>query len=135
MLEYRIKLSNNNKMSNYEYSDEIDQEIVDFLENHKNNGTSVDEIDGLLKLHYPEFHNSLNFGICAIIDEIYTGSSGGFWRLAYDNAKTGQIIYKSVQTNYNENETIPCKIFVNFAGIYTCDLNFDCGENSEIDSE
>lgn len=111
-------------MSNYKYSAEIDQEIVDFLEDHKNNGTLYCDIDNLLKENYPNFHESLDFGTCAVIDEIYFGNCGGYWRKAYNDALTGDIITKYFPINCDETEFEERKIYIKFAGIYTCDFEF-----------
>jgi hypothetical protein len=102
---------------------DIPVDVLRFLLKHKEEGTSSDKIDNLLKTTFPDFHSSMHFTICAIIDKIYTGKSGTYWRAAYNNEITGSTFYKKIDTNYDPNELVLYKIYVEFAGIYTCRLD------------
>ncbi len=110
---------------------DIPTDVVNFLLSHKKEGTHPDRIDNLLKNTFPDFHSTLHFSICRIIDEIYTGAYGTYWRAAYNNEITGSTFYKKIDTNYDPNELVLYKIYVEFAGIYTCRLDMQEVQETE----
>lgn len=70
----------------------------------------------------------MDFGKCNAIDIIYTGKSGSYWRSAYLNPNTNQTIPKG--TLLASGNITDCPIYVKFAGIYTCNLEFDYSDRS-----
>jgi len=111
---------------------EIPVDVLRFLLKHKEEDTSPDKIDNLLKTKFPDFHSSLHFTICAIIDKIYTGESGSYWRAAFDNKETGSTFFKKLERNcYDPSDLGLYKIYVEYAGIYTCRLDMEEIQNSD----
>jgi hypothetical protein len=110
---------------------DIPNDVVKFLLEHKKEGTHPDRIDNLLKTSFPDFHSTFHFSICRIIDIIYTGSCGTYWRAAFGNKETGSTFFKKLERNYDPSDLGLYKIYVEYAGIYTCRLDMEEIQNSD----